>query len=52
MRSIITKLEEIGAKISKVSEDSLFISMKERPQATDIKTMPYPVSPLICKRNL
>ena len=45
MRSIITKLEEIGAKISKVSEDSLFISMKERPQATDIKTMPYPGFP-------
>ncbi len=45
MRSIITKLEEIGAKISKVSEDSLFISMKERPRATDIKTMPYPGFP-------
>jgi len=45
MRSIVTKLEEIGAKISKISEDGLFISMKERPRATDIKTMPYPGFP-------
>lgn len=45
MRSIVTKLEEIGAKISKISEDGLFISMKEKPRATDIKTMPYPGFP-------
>lgn len=44
-RSITTKLEEIGAKIKKISEDSLLVSLKGRPHATDIKTMPYPGFP-------
>jgi len=45
MRSIVTKLEEIGARVTKVSEDSLLVSMKVKPHATDIKTMPYPGFP-------
>lgn len=45
LRSVLTKLEEVGAKVDKLSEDKVFVAMDERPKATNIKTMPYPGFP-------
>ncbi|MGQ9474342.1 MAG: UDP-N-acetylglucosamine 1-carboxyvinyltransferase [Candidatus Caldatribacteriaceae bacterium] len=45
LRSVLTKLEEIGAKVEKLGEDKVFVAMDERPEATNIKTMPYPGFP-------
>ncbi|MEN3185754.1 MAG: UDP-N-acetylglucosamine 1-carboxyvinyltransferase [Atribacterota bacterium] len=45
LRSILTKLEEIGVQVEKMEEDKIFVTMEERPKATNIKTMPYPGFP-------
>lgn len=45
LRSVLTKLEEIGAEVEKVGEDAVRVTMQRRPKATNIKTMPYPGFP-------
>ncbi|MGC8777693.1 MAG: UDP-N-acetylglucosamine 1-carboxyvinyltransferase [Candidatus Caldatribacteriaceae bacterium] len=45
LRSVLTKLEEIGVRVEKVGEDRVFVAMDGRPKATNIKTMPYPGFP-------
>ena len=44
LKSVISKLEECGAKID-VGKSYIHLKMKERPQAVEIKTMPYPGFP-------
>jgi UDP-N-acetylglucosamine 1-carboxyvinyltransferase len=45
LRSVLTKLEEIGAEVEKVGEDAVRVTMQRRPKAANIKTMPYPGFP-------
>jgi len=45
LRSVITKLEEIGAVVERKGEDSIFVALDSRPKAANIKTMPYPGFP-------
>ncbi|MGQ9622751.1 MAG: UDP-N-acetylglucosamine 1-carboxyvinyltransferase [Candidatus Caldatribacteriaceae bacterium] len=45
LRSVLTKLEEIGAEVEKVGEDAVRVTMRKRPKAANIKTMPYPGFP-------
>uniref|UniRef100_A0A7V4DHI0 UDP-N-acetylglucosamine 1-carboxyvinyltransferase n=1 Tax=Candidatus Caldatribacterium californiense TaxID=1454726 RepID=A0A7V4DHI0_9BACT len=45
LRSVLTKLEEVGAQVEKVGEDAVRVVMFERPRPTNIKTMPYPGFP-------
>lgn len=45
LRSVLTKLEEVGAQVEKVGEDAVRVAMRERPRPTNIKTMPYPGFP-------
>lgn len=45
LRSVLTKLEEVGAGIEKVAEDAVRVTMPHRPRPTNIKTMPYPGFP-------
>lgn len=45
LRSVLTKLEEIGARVERVSEDAVRVTMYGRPRPTNIKTMPYPGFP-------
>jgi len=45
LRSVLTKLEEIGVRVERVGEDQVFVAMEGRPKATNIKTMPYPGFP-------
>jgi UDP-N-acetylglucosamine 1-carboxyvinyltransferase len=42
LSSLIFKLREIGADITIINQDSLRISMNNRPSGFKIKTMPYP----------
>lgn len=45
LRSVLTKLEEVGAGVEKVAEDAVRVTMLHRPRPTNIKTMPYPGFP-------
>jgi len=45
LRSVLTKLEEIGVRVEKMGEDRVSVTMDGRPKATNIKTMPYPGFP-------
>ncbi len=45
LRSVLTKLEEVGVQVEKIDEYDVLVAMKERPHATNIKTMPYPGFP-------
>jgi len=42
---IVTKLEETGARVEKTGERTLLVTMRERPRAINIKTMPHPGFP-------
>ena len=44
LKSVISKLEECGAKID-VGKNYIHLKMDSRPQAVEIKTMPYPGFP-------
>lgn len=45
LRSVLTKLEEVGAKVERMAEDVVRVTMPYRPKPTNIKTMPYPGFP-------
>ncbi|MEN3202245.1 MAG: UDP-N-acetylglucosamine 1-carboxyvinyltransferase [Atribacterota bacterium] len=45
LRSVVTKLEEVGAKVERMAEDVVRVTMPCRPKPTNIKTMPYPGFP-------
>lgn len=45
LRSVLTKLEEVGAVVEKIEEEAVRVRMSQRPKATNIKTMPYPGFP-------
>lgn len=45
LRSVLTKLEEVGAKVERMAEDVVRVTMSYRPKPTNIKTMPYPGFP-------
>lgn len=45
LRSVLTKLEEIGAGVERVAEDAVRVTMSGRPKPANIKTMPYPGFP-------
>lgn len=44
LKSVISKLEECGANID-IGKNYIHLKMNERPQAVEIKTMPYPGFP-------
>lgn len=43
--SLISKISEMGAEVSIYAPDTIKITMRERPRATDITTLPYPAFP-------